>query len=379
MKQKTPNRFRDYVLMAAYAIVLIILCVANGKGWVDYSVSTDMFLVGSIFVVLFGFEYSSLYFYEEKNIKRLIRLGFIWGVIANLAIRIGIVINYIIWGTEKSPGTVGHIFFDLWGSYLWMGVLGMVCMLIKPLLDLWRRKRKSVGVLEKSNRIYDKDGMREYEYTYIDDFQIWHSDKVIAGSMEDAKKNILQKHGDETPVEIWENSKDYVENGKWWSCWGAFYLWPVRNKTDELVYVWPRLHLFSKIFFLLAAIGAFISGEIFPGVLFSFFALLTFSSSAQIAIRRDRILYKKRFFAKKKCKEIDIVNAIKLLLKRKIFEPDLGCQQCYAFIYVEKDGSEILIYGGSEIHYVRKMAERIGHFLKLPVVLVENSSKKLIS
>ena len=62
------------------------------------------------------------------------------GIVLMLAARVGLVIAYLLLAPDKKLGTMEHIFIDSWHFYLWMALLGIVCMSIQPLYKMVFRR-----------------------------------------------------------------------------------------------------------------------------------------------------------------------------------------------------------------------------------------------
>ena len=105
----------------------------------------------------------------------------------------------------------------------------------------------------------------------------------------------------------------------------------------------------------------------------------SFLGSRKIIISRDSIIYKRRLLLSTEEKRIDISNATKVLFKGIKFESFSGKSEISYFIYLEKDGRKIIIFGndGLSMKSIIKFANRIGSFLKLPVEPVEEDSNQI--
>jgi hypothetical protein len=87
---------------------------------------------------------------SAQSFKLSILTGFFSGTILALVVRVGLGLNYLLWSSNRNIGTLITIFGDSWQIYLWMGLLGIVCMLVDPFLgivlhkDLFRNKKLSL-------------------------------------------------------------------------------------------------------------------------------------------------------------------------------------------------------------------------------------------
>jgi hypothetical protein len=214
--------------------------------------------------------------------------------------------------------------------------------------------------------------MNNYLYTYLDDFEVLHHGNVVAESVDYAKVNILQRYGDKVAVEIWDKSKCCLEKGDFWSWGNRFYL-GLRTSKNKLVYVYPILYLLCRLVFIFCMIGSIVATDILAFSIFSFFFLMTFLHSTKFIVQRDHIFYRKRILYKKKEDRIDISNSAKIIFKGKEFGSDRGRKQLYFFIYIEKDGTEILVYGNNLMQTTKRMAKKISEFLGLPLVICEEN------
>ncbi len=216
--------------------------------------------------------------------------------------------------------------------------------------------------------------MKEYVYTYLDDFEILHYGHVNAQSEKEAKRKIEEQHGSDASIEIWHQCKPYFQGKNFWYnlCHvnpPVYYLW--KKKENELVYVGPKMYCWFRLFFLFMIIGAVIFNGMITAIPFGFLFALTFVQSNKLIIQHKSILYKRRFFFRTKIKSIDISKATNLLRKEKEFKTESGKKQHYHFICLEKDGEEVVIYGGRIAEfYARKITEDIGGFLGLPVEIL---------
>lgn len=86
----------------------------------------------------------------EQSFKLSILTGFFSGIFLALAVRIVLALNYLLWSSDRNTEALFNIFGDYGQIYLWMGLLGIVCMLIDPFFrvvlhkDLFRSRKPSV-------------------------------------------------------------------------------------------------------------------------------------------------------------------------------------------------------------------------------------------
>lgn len=119
MTVKVPNKFRGYLLIR-YSLAAIILLLLIGKN-IDYDIAIP---ATSLFAVLGIFDQS----FFGKPVKNPIIFGLFFGFFLVLAGRIGLVLNYLIWTSNKSSATALYIFVSSWWLYLCMAILGALCI-----------------------------------------------------------------------------------------------------------------------------------------------------------------------------------------------------------------------------------------------------------
>ncbi len=90
----------------------------------------------------------------ELSFMLSILTGFFSGIALTLAARIGLALSFLLLSSDRNMGTVIHIFSGFWHLYLWMALLGIVCMLIEPFFrvvlhrDLFRPSKSSSFIVK---------------------------------------------------------------------------------------------------------------------------------------------------------------------------------------------------------------------------------------
>jgi hypothetical protein len=91
-----------------------------------------------------------LFVLYEQSFKLSVLTGFFSGTVLTLAARMGLALSYLLLASDRKLGTLINIFGDSWQIYLWMGLLGIVCMLVDPFFrivlhkDLFRNPKPSL-------------------------------------------------------------------------------------------------------------------------------------------------------------------------------------------------------------------------------------------
>ncbi len=215
--------------------------------------------------------------------------------------------------------------------------------------------------------------MKEYTYTYIDEYGLLYYGTVVAGSEGDAQKRIRKEHCEDMSIQIWHSSQQI--SGKRAAClWADKYY--LRNKSEnELIYHRPLSFLIARFFFLFLTIILALNGEYGWSLFIITVFILTFVRSQKMIVRHDSIMYKKRLLKEIKKKRVDITDISRIIPKAIEFKVNNGETAVYSFICLEKNGEEAVVYGipDDNIISVTKMATRWGAFLSVPVEIESDS------
>ena len=131
-----------------WIICLMVFIIGHGHKGEYLPIQTMTIFIVSLAMIqhclmLFKLEKS------EQSFKMSILKGFFSGTILALAVRVGLALNYLLWSSNREIRTLIAIFGNSWQIYLWMGLLGIVCMLVDPFFrivlhkDLFRNQKPS--------------------------------------------------------------------------------------------------------------------------------------------------------------------------------------------------------------------------------------------
>lgn len=295
----------------------------------------------------------------NQSIKVSILSGLFLGTIFSLAGRISLVLNYFIISPDKNFKAASVLFIDSWWFYLYAALLGAICMSIKPLRSILRGQSFKNEKETKANKII---------YTYLDKFQVLHHSNIDVDSVDEAKERLSEKFDECVVVDYWKTSENITTKPSSWPTLDTF--WMQMSNSKRLVYFSPSVNIIFRTLSTLMLIPMiFIEHSLPLSLMCVLFVSVTFVHSTKIVISHNGILYNKRFLFRTEEKRLGILNATKVLFKGVKFESFAGESRSFYFVCLEKDGQEITIFGHpcSTMTSTRKIANRIGSFLKLPV------------
>lgn len=154
MKSLTTKAYFKSMLLGS---VMMVVSAMVGNVAYGHKVEYQPIQAITILVSLMILYQRQILFMLEKcklSFKLSILTGVFSGIILTLAARTGLALSFLLLSSNRSMRTVIHIFSGFWHLYLWMALLGIVCMLIEPFFrivlhrDLFR-SRKSSSFLAK--------------------------------------------------------------------------------------------------------------------------------------------------------------------------------------------------------------------------------------
>lgn len=154
MNKLRPRAYLKSLLIdSTFLIILLmvfVICYGYKGDYLFIFRATNIFIM--IFMPLMLWQQCRFLCIVEKyrlSFKLSIVMGLFSGIVFTFAVKVGQALNYLLWASNKTTGTLIHIFVDFWQIYLWMGLLGIVCMSIEPFFrivlhkDLFNNPRQS--------------------------------------------------------------------------------------------------------------------------------------------------------------------------------------------------------------------------------------------
>jgi|GEM_PF-6259195 len=137
MNKLRPRAYLKSLLIdSTFLIILLmvfVICYGYKGDYLFIFQATNIFII--IFVPLMLWQQCRFLYVVEKyrlSFKLAIVMGLFSGIVLAFAVKIGQALNYLLWASNKTTETLIHIFVDFWQIYLWMGLLGIICMSIEP-------------------------------------------------------------------------------------------------------------------------------------------------------------------------------------------------------------------------------------------------------
>ena len=139
-------------ILGASILMTVFAMLTNIREGCKVELQPIMIQAVTIFVpLMIVFHCYTLFALEKckQSFRLSILTGFFSGIILTLVARTGLALSFLLLSSDRNMGTVIHIFSGFWQLYLWMALLGIVCMLVDPFFrvvlhrDLFRYQKPS--------------------------------------------------------------------------------------------------------------------------------------------------------------------------------------------------------------------------------------------
>jgi len=152
MNNLTARAYFKSMLITLVVMIMMIVCAIVGNVARGHKVEYQSIQAITILVsLMIPYHCCTLFMMEKCKLSFGLSIvtGFFSGIILTLAARTGLALSFLLLSSDRNMGTVIHIFSGFWHLYLWMALLGIVCMLIEPFFrivlhrDLFRPQKSS--------------------------------------------------------------------------------------------------------------------------------------------------------------------------------------------------------------------------------------------